>query len=165
MRNLVSAALFGLVALGTALALAPSAQAIDVKKQITVPASAAKAWAAVQDFCSLPDWHPAVVGCTLGEMGGLKKRELTLGNDAKIVEVENFHSDKTMTIIYSIVDSPLPLVQYVSTITVTPAGEGMATIGWNGRFAAPDGKDKEARDLIDGFYEAGLQTLAKKLNM
>lgn len=161
MKKLISAALFGL----TAFALAPAAQAIDVDKQITVPASAAKAWAAVQDFCSLPDWHPVVTGCAPGMMQNLKKRELTLDNGAKIVEVENFHSDKTMTIVYSIVDSPLPLVEYVSTITVTPAGEGMATIGWNGRFAAPEGQDKAAKDLISGFYEAGLQTLAKNLNM
>lgn len=151
------------VAAVAVLAAAAQAQAIDVQKSVTVAVSADQAWSAIKDFCSPKEWLPPIADCSLSEKDGALHRELVLGDGAKVLEVERFHSDTTKTVTYSIVDSPLPLVDYWSMLSVTALGADKAEIRWAGRFAAPEGKDKDATDLISGLYQAGLDSLADKL--
>ena len=68
-----------------------------------------------------------------------------------------------MTVTYLILQAPLPLSDYCSSLTVTPEGDGGSLVAWRGRFAVPEAHRKEAHDLIAGFYELGLKGLAKKL--
>lgn len=156
--KLMASAIAGLVALGAA-----QAQALDVEKSMLFAAPAAKVWDSIKDFCSIKDWHPVIVECSKGKSGDLLERTLSLPDGGKIVEVENFHADGTMTSIYSIVSSPLPLVDYASVITVTPVGDDFSQMTWRGRFNAPEGKDADALALISGFYTAGMINLSTML--
>jgi len=144
-------------------ASAGPALAIDVVQSAVIAAPADKVWGAIKDFCSIKEWHPAIAGCDLAAMGDLPKRTLTTGDGGKIVEIETFHSDKTMTSAYKIIESPLPVVEYWSTITVTPKGDGQSEMTWRGRFAAPDGQDKAAEEVITGIYVSGLENIGKQL--
>jgi len=141
----------------------PGADAIDVVESQIYSVSADKLWAEIRDFCSLKDWHPAIADCSKTTNNGFTHRTLVTSDGAKIKEVRYFHSDKTMTITYSILESPLPVIDYLSTMTVTPAGNGKTEFVWQGRFAAPQGKEKDATDIITSIYRAGLDNLVKKL--
>ena len=83
-------------------------------------------WAKIRDYNSLPDWHPVFVdshiengepgdkvGCirnfNLKDGGNLRERLLTL-------------SDTEHTCTYTIIESPLPLENYVATLRLLPDG-------------------------------------------
>lgn len=162
-ENSVRHLILAIAALCGLVFLAPAAQALDVREAQSYSVPADKVWAAIRDFCSLKEWHPAIADCTQTAKNGVTRRTLVTGDGAKIKEVRHFHSDKTMTVTYSIVESPLPVIDYISTMTVTSDGSGKTEFIWQGRFAAPEGKDKDATDIIRSIYRAGLDNLAKKL--
>ena len=62
---------------------------------------------------------------------------------------------------YAILESPLPVADYESTIRVLD--EGGTVIAWNGTFAAKGAPDADAVAVIAGIYDAGLASLAEKV--
>lgn len=61
---------------------------------------------------------------------------------------------------YSILESPLPVSGYVSTLGVLEGDAlDMATVVWASQFAAEGMSEQEASAVIAGIYEAGLQSL------
>ena len=62
---------------------------------------------------------------------------------------------------YEIVEGPLPVEDYLSTLTVTPDGDG-CRVSWSGRFRANGVPDEKACEIITGIYTAGLDALAKR---
>jgi hypothetical protein len=147
--------------LAPALMIGP-ALAIDVGQSTKVAVAPADAWAAITDFCSIADWHPAIVGCEQFEEDGKTMRRLELGDGGEIVEALTAHDDAAMTYSYVIVEGPLPVADYASTMSVTPSTDG-AIIDWRGAFAAAGVTDSEATGLITGIYQSGLESLAEQL--
>jgi hypothetical protein len=66
-----------------------------------------------------------------------------------------------MSYTYTIVESPLPVADYVSTIKVTGSGDA-SIIEWSSTFNAKDAPDDKAREVITGIYRAGLESLKGK---
>ena len=160
MNRLIATALVAVAA----IMLAPTARAIDVEESATLGVSPDRVWETIKDFCSIKNWSQLVRECKLSTQSGLPfpLRTLTTDDGAKIVEIEIFHSDTTMTITSAIAESTLPLIDYWSTITVTPLGEERrAEMTWRGRFAAPEGKEKDAEKLIRSLYVNGLLVLQR----
>ncbi len=150
-------ALFTLLAIAM---LPASAFALDAKVERDLSTDAKTAWAAVGDFCGIEKWHPAVAKCTLSEKDGKTFRELTLGDGAKILERLESRNDGEMSYTYSIVESPLPVKNYMSTISVKPTG-GKSKLSWVGKFDSNGASDEKALKIITGIYEAGAVELAK----
>ena len=63
-----------------------------------------------------------------------------------------------MSFSYAIIDSPLPIADYTSTMAVTENGDG-ATITWSSSYSANGVSDEEALELMTGIYRAGLDEL------
>jgi Polyketide cyclase / dehydrase and lipid transport len=61
---------------------------------------------------------------------------------------------------YRIIDSPLPVADYQSTIDVADAGG--TTIIWAGAFDGKDASDADAVGVIEGIYQGGLDSLGVK---
>jgi len=139
-----------------------SAMALDVKKSVDVAAAPDKAWAALGDFCGIGTWHPAVAKCDLQQKNGKTLRLLSLNGGGSILEQQAAWDDAGHSYGYTIVESPLPVANYASTIAVTANGAG-STITWSGRFDAKDAPDDKAKDVIAGIYDAGLSALKEKL--
>lgn len=140
-----------------------AAEVVDVERSMAIAAPAERVWAEVTDFCGLLHWHPTIEGCRLIDGGGASLRLLTFVNRAEVLELRQFQSEKTMTVTYLILQAPLPLSDYWSSLTVTPEGDGGSLVAWRGRFAVPEAHRTEAHDLTAVFYELGLEGLAKKL--
>ena len=68
-----------------------------------------------------------------------------------------------MSYSYQIVESPLPVSGYESTLAVMDSGGG-SMITWSGDFAAKGAPDDQALEVISGIYEAGLNRLRTACN-
>ena len=138
-----------------ALAATP-AFAVSVTETTPVNAPAEKVWATIGDFCGIAQWHPAVEGCTQSKSGGKSIRRLQLKGGGEIVEELTGRDEATMTYSYTILESPLPVSNYISTIKVTPTDSSRSSITWTGDFQAKGASEGEAKTVIDGIYVKGL---------
>ena len=152
LASTVAAGLFSIsVATSTALA-------IDLNESVDVAASPEDAWAAIADFCSIKDWHPVIAECEQFEQDGKTMRTLTTGDGGELLEVLKEMDDAGMSFTYAIIEGPLPIADYVSTMSVAEEGEG-AKVTWSSNFNAAGASDEEALELMTGIYRAGLDAL------
>jgi uncharacterized GH25 family protein len=136
------------------------AHAVDVSKTVTSAAAPDAVWAKIGDFCGIATWHPAVEKCEMAEKDGATWRTLTLKGGGTIIEKQLARDEALMSYSYAITESPLPVANYQSTLSVTKDGAG-STLIWIGKFDAKGATDDEAAKVISGIYEAGLAELAK----
>lgn len=142
----------GLTATGTA--------ALDAKVEKDIAADPRAVWTAIGDFCGISTRHPVVAKCVQSEKDGKTFRELTLKDGAKLLE-ELVSFDKTaMSYTYTILEGPLPVANYKSTLSVTAADKG-SKLTWMGQFDANGAPDADAVKIITGIYEGGAAELAK----
>lgn len=147
-----------------ATAMTSFAGSLNVSKEVTVNASPDTTWKMIGDFNHLDVWHPVVIGSELTHGKANDTRLLTLGNGATITEKQVSRNDAERTYTYAIVESPLPVADYVSTISVAPAADGKSTVTWRSSFDAKDASDEDAVNAITGIYDAGLNNLDKHFN-
>jgi hypothetical protein len=87
-------------------------------------------------------------------------RVLSLKGGGTITEQLTGYSDKGHSMNYRIEESPLPITDYRSTIAVKPSGAGKSTLVWSSTFMAkPSTPDAEAKTLMEGIYDAGLDNV------
>lgn len=137
-----------------------SALALEAKVEKAIATDAAATWAAIGDFCGISKWHPVVTKCQISEKDGKTFRTLTLKDGATLLEQLVSFDKAGMSYTYTIVEGPLPVKNYTSTIAVKPAGSA-STVTWAGTFEANGAADADAIKTITGVYEAGTGELAK----
>ena len=144
----------------SAMAATP-VMALEVTKSTTIAAPPEAVWKTVGEFCGIGDWHPVIEKCELSEKGGKKIRTLSLKGGGTIVEEQTARDEKKMDYTYIILEGPLPVADYKSTIHVTKEGSG-SKVTWNGNFKAKGAPDDKAQEAIAGVYEAGLKGISEK---
>lgn len=148
-------------------AAAPAAAAggmITSTKYVEIKAAGSKVWNIVKDFDGLHKWHPAFSNDVLtkggnGQVGAV--RAITLKDGPTFTEELLAYSDENTNYKYKIIESPLPLDNYVSEMRVSPRGP-VTMVTWTGTYMRKAGaKETEAdiKNLIDGAYEAGLRNV------
>ena len=145
-----------IAALGAGIA-AP-AWALDVERSVTIDADADEVWALIGPFCAIQKWHPAIASCTEeAETDGKTRRRLELEGGGEIYEELVSRDENERQYRYVILEpGPLPVRDYLSTLTVD-AAEGGARIVWKSTFDAARGvEDAAAEAAIGGVYDAGL---------
>lgn len=167
-------AAIALLAVATAV-LADAPKTLKVTKSVDVAAPVDKTWDTVKNFDSLDKWHPGFSSDKLqkGENNTVgTTRKLTVKDGPSFTEELLAFDDAKHTYKYRIVESPLPLRDYVSHMTVAPGPGGGSHVTWVGTFkrkstsdTPPDGEnDEAATKLITGVYEGGLANLEKMLS-
>lgn len=158
------------VSLRRALALAAlfsagvaSAGELQVSVSQTLSASPEEVWQEIGRFGQL-SWHPAVA--TTVVRGNPERtgavREITTVDGAVLVEKLLANNPGQHNLRYRIERSPLPVTGYVSTLRVQPGPFGGSKVVWSSHFrrtAAVD--DAGARQVVEGIYRAGMQSLVK----
>lgn len=152
--------LFSAAALA-ALAASP-AFAAEVTEATPVNATPDKVWATIGGFCGIANWHPLVEACQLSTQGGKNIRTLSLKGGGAIVEEEVGRDDARMAYSYRILESPLPVENYVSTIQVEPSGSAGSKVTWTGSFQPKGASEADAKTVIDGIYVKGLAGIVDK---
>jgi hypothetical protein len=136
---------------------------IRVHVSTVINAPVATVWDHIRDYNQLPRWVPAivaseiedgrdssVVGCvrkmTLGEGGIIRERLLAL-------------SDRDHQCTYAILDSPLPVQNYVATVKLVPITDGDRTYAsWTAEFDTD--QERAMRELIgQGVFMTGFNSL------
>jgi hypothetical protein len=131
---------------------------VSVKRSAHLAADAASVWRRIGAFGRLDAWHPAVAACTLEGGDGDPVRRLTTVDGAVLRERLVAASGADMTYSYTILESPLPVADYRSTLAVAPTGSGSVVV-WSSTFRASGASDADAAGVIAGIYEAGLNAL------
>ena len=148
-------------AVGMLTVVAMPALALDVTKTATIAASPETVWKTIGGFCGIGEWHPVVEKCVPSERDGKKVRTLSLKGGGTLLEEEQARDDKAMSYTYTILEGPLPVTDYKSTIKVAKDGSG-SKVTWSGNFKAKGAPDAKAEEAIGGVYDSGLKGLAAK---
>jgi len=119
-----------------------------------------KVWDLIGKFHALPDWHPAVEKSDIEEGGQVRRLHLVGGGE--IVERLEQSSDDERVYKYTIMSSPLPVINYASEIRVTGEGDS-ATVQWSSTFDPAGVGETDAMKVIEGIYQAGFDNLKKML--
>jgi len=169
-----------MIAAGLLLALPGMALAakkpgyLSVTESVEINASPAKVWNLVKNWNGLHKWHPAFSNAEIKSGENNKRgavRTLTMaGGGAQFDEELDGFSEKNRKYSYRIIsDSPLPVVDYSSTILVKSGKvKGTSVLVWKGKFKRkvannpPAGQDDAGvKKVIIGAYQAGLQNVKK----
>lgn len=130
-----------------------------------INAPAARVWERVRDFNGLPNWHPRIRDSRIEDALPADKvgciRNFHLQNGDNIREQLLGLSDYDMFCTYAILDSPMPLSDYVATLRLTPVTEGdRCFIEWSAEFEC-DPNDET--DLVSGIgtnvFQGGFSAL------
>jgi hypothetical protein len=152
----VAGALSALAVLAVA---AHAASGVVVAKSAEVKGKAAADLAAkYATVCGIKDWHPAVAACDESKEGTSEFRTLTLKDGAKIKE--KITSKSAEGYAYRIVESPLPVKDYMANFSIKDEG-GSAKINWTASFQANGKPEAEAKTVIEGIFDGGLKNLAE----
>jgi uncharacterized protein YndB with AHSA1/START domain len=132
-----------------------------------IDAPAARVWERVRDFNAMPRWHPRIresriengepsdrIGCI---------RDFRLQNGDRIREKLLGLSDHDLFFTYAILESPMPLTEYVATLRLTPVTDGDRTFAeWSAEF---DCAEEVADDLVAGIggnvFQGGFDALKR----
>ncbi|MBJ6371755.1 SRPBCC family protein [Sedimentitalea arenosa] len=136
-----------------------------------IDAPASRVWDRVRDFNGLSRWHPLVrdsriengeppdkIGCV---------RDFHLQNGDRIREKLLGLSDYDYFCTYSILESPMPLTDYVATLRLTPVTDGDRCFAeWTAEFECDE---SEAEGLVTGIGEdvfmAGFSALKRQISV
>jgi len=168
----VGLTLTALLAIGAAQATAP--QTLKVSQTVKIKAPLDKVWDTVKDFDGLSKWHPGFSSDVLASGGNATVgavRKLTIKDGPSFTERLLSYDKAHHSYHYMIVESPLPITNYSSTISVRPAPSGMTEVTWSGSFKRKNTSDDppEAESdagtikLVTGVYRDGLDNLKKML--
>jgi hypothetical protein len=138
-------------------------RAPTLSHSVHVAASAADAWALIGGFCAVSDWHPVVGTCTTDGATPPTRTLVTVDGSATFVEQETARDDAGFSYSYAIMSGPLPVSDYVGTLSVADDADGGSTITWSSVYVAVDGQDDAAAGALTGIYESGLAAVAIEL--
>ncbi|MCB1755374.1 MAG: SRPBCC family protein [Gammaproteobacteria bacterium] len=131
---------------------------VTSQQELNVPAE--EVWALIGKFNALADWHPAVETSTLSDDGTI--RTLSLAGGGEIVERLEKLNDGDYEYSYSILDSPLPVSDYTSTLKIRRNDDGKGcVVEWGSDFKPAGVSAADAEKVINGIYQAGFDNLRK----
>ena len=161
MIRLSLVAAVGLLATG----LGGTAAAVEVNQAVKTSAPPAKVWALIKDFDGIANWLPPAASSPAdsgNKVGSVRTITLKAPGNPTVVEKLTKYAAAKRSYSYDIVQvdpKVLPVVNYHSTITVSPDGHGSKVV-WQGEFDAPPGGDENASaKAVVGVYRAGLDNI------
>lgn len=142
---------------------------VKVTRSTVIDAPLPAVWEVLRDFNGHDRWHPAVVRSTLeqasrtDEVGAVRNFQLTGGE--RLRERLLSLSDKDHSFRYAIVESEIPLQDYVAEVSLKAVTDGDRTFwSWSSRFNTPRGRERELAALVaENVYEAGFEAIRSRV--
>lgn len=132
-----------------------------------IPAAASKVWERVRDFNGLPKWHPRIRESRIENAEPADKvgciRSFQLQNGDGIREQLLGLSDYDMFCTYAILESPMPLSNYIATLRLTPVTDGEQTFAeWSAEFdCEPDKEEELVNGVGTNVFQGGFDALKR----
>jgi hypothetical protein len=126
--------------------------------RLAAPAQAV--WALIGPFQSLARWHPLVRHCRLGREGEAKLRRIVLHDGRLIVNLETARDERRRLYSYGIVEAPVPVSGYSSTLSVRAESPSVSVVKWESTFLPLPGVDaRAARRMVESLVRPGIEAL------
>jgi uncharacterized protein YndB with AHSA1/START domain len=135
-----------------------------------IDASAESVWDVIRDFNALSRWHPGISDSRIENSQAADKvgciREIRLRDGARIREQLLTLSDFDYQCTYSILESPLPISNYIATLKLTPVTDGnRAFAEWSAEFDCDEAQQRElAENIGQGVFQAGFNALKQRFS-
>jgi len=138
-----------------------------VYQSTVIHAPVGRVWAVVRDFNGLPNWHNAIVESRIeqdmpaDQIGCI--RNFSLQDGGRIREQLVALSDFDLTFSYSILDSVMPLKNYLATMSLQPITENDHTfIDWSAEFVCAAEEEVGLVELIGNeVFQGGFASLKR----
>jgi hypothetical protein len=139
---------------------------IKVYRSAIIHASADKVWQLVRNFNDLPRWHPAIASSEIED--GLAPdrigcvRRFRLSSDGGLLREQLLSlADDSRSFTYSILESPMPVGNYMAVMRFTPITMGDETFAeWWAVFDVTSGPPEvTAQEIGDNVFAVGFAAL------
>jgi len=122
-------------------------------------------WQVLRDFNGHDHWHPAVAGSQIERtresdcVGCIRNFKLQDGSELR--EQLLALSDAEQSYSYCLLDTPIPLLNYVSHVRLFPVTDSDSTFWeWEGRFNTIDNREEELKTMVSNdIYIAGFSAI------
>jgi hypothetical protein len=144
---------------------------VKVVKSTVLPAPVEAVWDVLRDFNGHDRWHPIVAdsvvekGWTSDRVGCVRKFHLQDGSELR--ELLLTLSDADMAFSYCLLDTPVPLLNYVAHVRLSPVTDGDMTFWhWESRFDTPPGREKELQQMVaENVYQGGMDAVRTHMGL
>jgi hypothetical protein len=144
---------------------------VKVVKSTVLNAPALAVWEVLRDFNGHDRWHPIVAdsvvekGWTSDRVGCVRKFHLQDGSELR--EQLLTLSDADMAFSYCLLDTPVPLLNYVAHVRLSPVTDGDMTFWhWESRFDTPPGREKELQTMVaENVYQGGMDAVRAHMGL
>jgi uncharacterized protein YndB with AHSA1/START domain len=140
---------------------------VKVYTSSVINAPADRVWAAIRDFNGMPKWHPAIAESRIEGNDPADKvgcvREFTLKDGGRIRERLLALSDFDLSCTYSMLESPMDVSNYVSTLKLTPITDGNRSFAeWTAEFDCEPGRETQlAQNIGQVVFQGGFDALKR----
>lgn len=138
---------------------------VTVRRSTVLDAPIEAVWELLRDFNGHDAWHPVVAQSAIerGEpsdcVGCVRRFRLQDGSELR--EQLLTLSDLEQTFSYCLLDTPVPLFNYVAHVRLLPVTDGDMTFWlWHSRFDTPAGREGELAAMVgDDIYGSGFEAI------
>lgn len=142
-----------------------------VVKSTILDAPIEAAWELLRDFNGHESWHPAVadsqieLGYPNDKVGSVRRFHLADGSELR--EQLLTLSDLETCFSYCLLETPVPLFNYVAHVRLIPVTDGNRTFWqWESRFDARAGETDTMSKLVgEQIYEAGFTAIKQHMGL
>jgi hypothetical protein len=138
-----------------------------VVRSTIIDAPVDRLWSILRDFNGHDRWHPIVARSEIeranpsDRVGCVRRFQLRDGSELR--EQLLTLSDLEMTFSYCLLDTPIPLFNYVAHVRLLPVTDGNRSFWhWESRFTTPPGREAELARLVgDEVYTNGIEAVRR----
>lgn len=144
---------------------------VKIVKSTVLEAPVEAVWEVLRDFNGHDRWHPAVAdsqierGQPFDRVGCVRRFHLADGSELR--EQLLMLSDADMAFSYCLLDTPVPLLNYVAHVRLTPVTDGDLTFWeWESRFDTPAGEEQALAAMVgESIYETGFAAVRRHMGL
>ncbi len=144
---------------------------VRVVKSTIMEAPVERVWEVLRDFNGHDEWHPAVAdseidrGQPSDKVGCVRRFHLADGSELR--EQLLTLSDADMAFSYCLLETPVPLLNYVAHVRLAPVTDGDMTFWlWESRFDTPEGREAELGKMVaENIYQGGFDAIRSHLEL
>jgi hypothetical protein len=141
-----------------------------IVKSTIINAPTDRVWAVLRDFNGHDRWHPAVAasaierGYSSDKIGCVRRFKLADGGELR--EQLLALSDLEQSFSYCLLDTPIPLFNYVAHVRLLPVTDGDRTFWhWECRFTTRAGEEARLVAMVgEQIYQAGFDAVRRQVS-
>ena len=144
---------------------------VKVVRSTILPAPVDSVWDVLRDFNGHDRWHPAVSESHVERRRGSDEvgcvRNFRLEDGSELREQLLTLSDLEQSFSYCLLDTPVPLFNYVAHVRLVPVTDGDMTFWeWESRFDTPRGQEESLSEMVgEQIYQAGFDAVRAHMGL